>query len=158
MMLRYFTCLFLFAAFASTSTVAFARPIVTLKLAAAVVQKDVSGHDVLAPASGPVHSGDRLRYEIVATNGGDRTATSVRPFDRIPTGTEFVAGSASGNGKVEYSLDRGTSWSAAPTVVVHSKDGDKVVAADPATYSAIRWTTDLKAGASTAFAFDVHVK
>ena len=149
----------LFAALASLGTTAFARPIVALKLTAAIVQKDTSGRDVLAPAAGGVvRSGDRMRYEIVATNAGDKPATNVRPTDKIPAGTEFVAGSATGSGKVEYSLDRGTSWSNAPTVVVHSKDGDKTVPADPATYTAVRWTTLLKPGASESFAFDVKVK
>jgi uncharacterized repeat protein (TIGR01451 family) len=158
-MRHYFASVLLFAAFASLGTVAFARPIVALKLTAAIVQKDTNGRDVLAPASGGVvHAGDRMRYEIVASNAGDRPATNVRPTDKIPAGTEFVAGSASGNGKVEYSLDRGVSWSSAPTVVVHSKDGDKTVPADPATYTAVRWTTMLKPGAAETFAFDVSVK
>jgi uncharacterized repeat protein (TIGR01451 family) len=156
---RFLAFITLCAAFASTSTAAFARPVVTIKLIAALVQKDANGKDVLTPATGsPVHPGDRLRYEIVATNSGDRPALDVRPADAIPAGTTFVAGSATGEGKVEYALDRGTAWSTAPTVIVHAKDGDKTVAADPAAYGAIRWTTTLKPGASSAFAFDVRVK
>jgi uncharacterized repeat protein (TIGR01451 family) len=147
------------AAFAATGAVAFARPVVTLKLVAELVQKDAAGKDVVMPSAGStVHPGDRLRYEIVATNAGDRTASAVRPTDAIPAGTEFIAGSAHGEGKVEYSLDRGASWSTAPTIVVHGKDGDKTVTADPAAYTAIRWTSALGAGAASTFAFDVRVK
>jgi uncharacterized repeat protein (TIGR01451 family) len=158
-MRRFIAFITLCAAFAATGTAAFARPVVTLKLVAELVQKDAAGKDVLTPAAGnTVHPGDRLHYEIVATNAGDRPALAVRPTDAIPAGTEFVAGSVRGDGKVEYSLDRGATWSAAPTIVVHAKDGDKTVAADPAGYEAIRWTTALAAGASRTFAFDVVVK
>lgn len=156
-MRRLFAFITVCAAFAALSTAAFARPVVTLKLVATLVQTDASGKDVLTPVTGAVHPGDRLRYQIVATNSGDRPALDVRPADAIPAGTAFVAGSATGDGKVEYALDRGA-WSPAPTVVVHGKDGDKTVAADPATYAAIRWTTALKPGASSAFGFEVRVK
>lgn len=158
-MRRFLAFITLCAAFAATGTAAFARPVVTLKLVAELVQKDAAGKDVLTPSAGTtVHAGDRLRYEIVATNAGDRPATAVRPTDAIPAGTEFVAGSARGDGKVEYSLDRGATWSTEPMLVVHGKDGDRTVAADPATFAAIRWTTALKAGAASTFAFDVRVK
>jgi uncharacterized repeat protein (TIGR01451 family) len=158
-MRRFFAFITLCAACASTTGVAFARPVVALELNVERIQTDANGKDVPSPATGsPVHPGDRLRYEIVATNGGDRPALDVRPADAIPAGTAFIAGSATGEGKVEYALDRGTSWSSTPTVVVHAKDGDKIVPADPATYGAIRWTTALKPGASRTFAFEVRVK
>ncbi len=158
-MRRFLFALALLTVVASTAAAADARPVVTLKLIAAVVQKDANGKDVVTPATGaPVHPGDRLRYQIVAANSGDQPALNVRPADAIPAGTAFVAGSASGDGKVEYAIDRGSSWSAAPTIVVHGKDGDHTVAADPATYEAIRWTTNLKPGATATFAFEVRVK
>lgn len=155
-----FFVLALIAAIALTNTCAgaVARPVVTLKLTVANVQTDANGKDVLTPSAGKVvHGGDRLRYEIIASNTGDRAATQVRPYDMIPAGTEFIAHSATGNGKVEYALD-GKTWSAVPLVVVHTNDGDKTIPADPATYKAIRWTTTLAPGASSAFGFDVRVK
>jgi uncharacterized repeat protein (TIGR01451 family) len=158
---RLFSAIVLFGAFASVSAVASARPIVSLKLSAAVVHHDADGTIKLTPANGvTLSSGDVVRYEIVAANIGDHPADGVRPVDDVPAGTAFVAGSATGNGKAEYSLDHGKTWSAAPTVVVHDKDGDHTVKADPATYTAVRWTTPsaLKPGASEHFGFDVEVK
>lgn len=142
--------------------VASARPMIALKLTAAIVSHDANGAEKLAPINGNVvlKPGDIVRYDIAANNGGDRPATGVRPLDQIPAGTTFVANSASGNGKVEYSLDHGKTWSAVPTIVVHEASGDKTVKADPATYTAIRWTANdaIKAGASSHFAFAVAVK
>ena len=160
-MRRQLSALFLIGAFASAGAVASARPIIALNLSASVVHHDADGTTKLMPATGvTLKPDDVVRYSIVASNSGDRAAEGVRPMDEIPAGTAFVAGSAAGPGTVEFSLDHGKTWSAAPTVTVHDATGEHTVKAAPASYTAIRWTTPapLKAGASEHFAFDVAVK
>ncbi len=150
-MRRFFAVLFLGGAFASLGAVASARPVVALQLSAAIVRHAADGSIKLVPANGAVLKADDIvRYDIVAINTGDRPAEGIRPVDAVPAGTTFVAGSASGGRTIEFSLDHGKTWSVAPMVVVHEKDGDKRVKADPSTYTAIRWTalSPLKPGAS----------
>ncbi len=160
-MRRFIAALTLLGAFASTGALALARPVVALKLTASIVHRDADGSEKLSPATGvTLKPGDVVRYEIVATNTGDVAAQGVRPLDPVPAGTAYVAGSAGGSGKVEFSLDHGKTWSAVPMVTVHTADGDKLVKADPATYTTVRWTLPaaLKPGASAHFVFDVTVK
>jgi uncharacterized repeat protein (TIGR01451 family) len=146
---------------ASFPAVASAKPVVALKLSGAYVEQAGDGTVRLQPLrSEGAKQGERIRWDIVAANTGDVPALALIPVGRIPAGTAFVPGSASTGGRVEYSLDNGKTWSAAPTVIVQTPDGPKSQKADPATYTRIRWVAApaLKPGASVHYTYEVVVK
>jgi hypothetical protein len=98
---------------------------------------------------------------ITASNTGDQPALHVVPTGKIPTGTTYEAGSASGNGvHVEFSLNGGKTWSQKPTVTVHTSTGDVSKPADPAAYTSLRWVSEkpLLPKASATYSYEVQVK
>ncbi len=142
-------------------SVAFAKPLVTVKLSQLTVTKGADGKLVESPSS-DVKPGDVLKYRIVAANAGTTPALAFSPADKIPSGTTFIAGSATGKAlRVEYSIDGGKTWSSAPLVKIVAKDGTTTEKpASPATFTAIRWITadPLAAKAASEFTFEVRVK
>jgi uncharacterized repeat protein (TIGR01451 family) len=96
-------------------------------------------------ANGPV-SGERLRYQIVAKNQGDRPARMLAPITSIPHGQRYVAGSATSG--AQFSTDDGKTWMNRPS------------AAAQARVTMIRWTTHtpFAPGAKMMFAYDTVVK
>ena len=158
-----FTAFFAVLLLASLVSVAQAKPVVTLKLSGLLVEHQANGAEQLVPVEKAVlKPGDEVRYVIVATNNGTDAAQNLVPIGRIPAGTVYEPGSASAKdgAQVEFSLDGGKTWSAAPTVKVHTAAGDVVKKADPSTYTAVRWVSakPLPAKSAFNFAYAVHLK
>jgi uncharacterized repeat protein (TIGR01451 family) len=128
------------AVFFACATIASAAPKVTLVLSQSLVEQH-NGKPVFTavPSTGAKY-GSTLRYSIVASNSGDKTAFGVRPIAKIPHGSIYVAGSATPGASAQYTLD-GKTWSPKPMVSVKQPDG-KIVKklADPSQYVGIRWT------------------
>jgi len=143
--------------------IASAKPSVTLKLSGSLVTKAADGRAVATPVEkATLHPGDAVEYQIAAQNVGSSPALKLSPAGAIPAGTAYVDGSArAAHARVEFSLDHGKTWSAAPTIVVKNADGTtSLKKAPPSLYSAIRFVTDgaLAPHASAAYAYEVRVK
>jgi uncharacterized repeat protein (TIGR01451 family) len=147
----------------SLTGIALAKPNVTLKLTGSVVTMAADGHTTLTPVEKTeLKPGDKVRWDIVARNGGDSAAQRLVLVEKIPTGTAYVDGSATGTkAHAEFSLDGGKTWSASPMVTVKDAEGKTVVKkADPSTYTALRFVAETTLGAqtSTAYVYEVRVK
>jgi len=147
----------------SLGVAAEAKPSVVLKLSGVLVQHDQNGAERTASIEGAqLKPGDVVRYMIVASNAGADPARNLVPVGQVPAGTAFQAGSVTSKDgtRIEYSLDGGKTWSAAPTVKVHTPTGDVVKKADPATYTSVRWVGEkpLAPKTSATFAYAVKVK
>ena len=93
-------------------------------------------------ADSTVHSGDVVRYTLKFSNTAGRPVRAVAIQNPVPTGLQFVAGSAKSSrddARAEYSVDGGKTWSARPmeTVVVDGRQVERAVA--PERYTAVRW-------------------
>ena len=156
---------FVFAvACAMSSTAAVdAKPMVQLKLQGALVERDAKGAQTLTPvANAELKPGETIRYDIVATNAGTDPASKLLPTGRVPAGTEYEAGSASlsGASRVEFSIDGGKTWAVKPVVKVKTEAGVVDKAADPSTYTMLRWVNEksLAPKASVTYSYEVRVK
>lgn len=150
-------------AFAVLASAAEAKPNVQLKLDAAIVRHDAKGGEQRLPVAGvELKPGELLRYDIRAINRGTDPATKLVPVAKIPAGTTYALGTASADGKAraEFSLDGGKTWSPNPTVDVATPTGVVRKAADPATYTAIRWigAKALAPSAAISYSYEVRVK
>lgn len=129
----------------STGVGAWANPTVSLVLTGFIIGKDAKGAETATPiADTTVTPGKVIRYVITATNKGDQDAQKLVPIGLVPAGTAYEPASATVKDalRVEYSLDKGKTWSAKPMVTVHTPTGDVVKPADPATYTRVRWIAD----------------
>ena len=98
-----------------------------------------------------VKSGEILDWTITSVNEGNAPAHDYKAVGKIPAGTEFVAGSAKAEGSVAitFSIDKGKSFSSAPTVDERQADGTvKKVPAPVSMYNQIRyeWSAPLNQG------------
>ena len=87
--------------------------------------------------------GDVIEYELRFTNITEAVVQDVVLNDPIPQGLIMVLGSPTADRQdvvVDYSIDGGESWSAAPTVQV--QEGDRTVSrpAPADAYTHVRWT------------------
>ena len=144
-------------------TVAFARPNVALKLSGAVVTKAADGHVVATPVEqSSLKPGDTVLWTVDARNTGDKPASALKLAEKISPTTAYVENSAKApNSHVEFSLDNGKTWSAAPTVTVKDADGKPVVKKAPASsFTAIRFVADgaLAPRGQTDYTYEVRVK
>jgi uncharacterized repeat protein (TIGR01451 family) len=161
-----------FVAFAAYMIVAVsyaeaALPVV-LKLSGAVVTKAADGSEKATPLSETfVKPGETIRYELVASNEGDSPIHNLIPAEQFSPNTAYEPGSAMpATAGVQFSLDNlpvrdsHKTWSAKPMVTVHTPNGDVTKPADPATYTAIRWTSGVSlAPSETAkYSYEVLVK
>jgi uncharacterized repeat protein (TIGR01451 family) len=156
-----FTALIAALLLASLVSVAQAKPVVTLKLSGLLVEHQTNGAEQLVPVEKAVlKPGDEVRYVIVASNNGTDSARHLISVGRIPAGTVYEAGSASARdgAQAEFSLDGGKTWSPAPTVKVHTPNGDVVKKADPSTFTAVRWLSAKPLPAKSAFTFAYAVE
>lgn len=90
-----------------------------------------------------VRAGDVVRYTLVFTNRQAVGVKNVVVRNPIPAELRFVAGSARASrpdARLEYSADKGQSWSAQPmeTVVENGRSLRRPVAPDR--YTDVRWT------------------
>ena len=141
--------------------IASAKPNVTLKLSGSVIAKAADGKVVHAPVAS-AKPGDQVEWQIAAVNAGDTPALKLATVEHVQAGTAFVGGSARGtHAHVEYSLDGGKTWSAAPTVTVKNADGTTAVKkADPSSYTALRFVSDgaLAPKATDTYSYEVKIK
>ena len=116
---------------------------------------EIAIRDTLAPAPGEVRPavrdssgnlmtrpGDVIRYTLTATNRGRDPAYNVEIVDPIPEGTEYVIGSAAGEGMaLSYSIDGGRFYQEPPvTYEVRRPDGAVEKRPAPAgMYTHVKW-------------------
>lgn len=137
-----------------------AKPSVALALKGSLVEQTAQGPKLVALPAAGLRPGERLRYDIIATNVGTDPTTALVPQAKIPSGTAYAPGSAGSEfGRPEFTLD-GKTWSVAPTIVVRTPAGDVVKKADPSTFIAVRWIAakPLAPKASLDFSYEVRVK
>lgn len=118
--------------------------------------RDSSGNLISRP-------GDQIRYTLTATNLGGEPAYGVELFDPIPRGTEYIIGSATGQGvDFLYSVDGGRSYQeSTPTYDFQLPDG--TVEKRPALasmYTHVKWrfTQPILPGKSEMVVLRVRVK
>lgn len=136
------------------------HPEVKVMLAGSVAR---AGELVALDKAGSVHPGEVLDWKISSANEGDGAARQYRTVGHVPQGTAFVAGSASAEygAEVSYSIDRGKTFAAQPTVEEKQADGTlKTVPAPVSMYTEVRyeWADPLAAGASFNASYKVRVK
>jgi uncharacterized repeat protein (TIGR01451 family) len=85
--------------------------------------------------------GDIVRYTLMAENTGAQSAHNIEVVDPIPFGTEYVAGSATGEGSaIFYSVDGGNTYSRQPMIDVRDEQGRVVRKPAPASmYTHVKW-------------------
>ncbi|BDP42740.1 hypothetical protein DAETH_27090 [Deinococcus aetherius] len=155
-------------AWAQSPPISTTQPRVQFTLTQDLVRRvQQGGQDVeqIVPNVKTVVPGDLLREQISVKNVGGETLRRVFVGSPVPRGTEFV-GEVTANTsrwRVEYSIDDGRTYNAAPrrTVTV-SENGQTVtreVIAPVSTYTHVRWTVgELGPGKTLKFAFRVRVK
>ena len=108
-----------------------------------VTALNVTATEAGRDAGGSISPGDVVEYRLTFTNVRDAAALGVVFSDPIPAGLIYVidtAGADRADAAVEYSIDGGESWSAAPMVEVEDA-GERVLRPAPAeAYTDIRWT------------------
>jgi uncharacterized repeat protein (TIGR01451 family) len=101
-------------------------------------QRDDAGNLITRP-------GDIIRYELTAINRGNAAAYEVEIVDPIPQGTEYIEGSAAGEGMViTYSIDDGRYYQPAPIMEDFRKpDGTTERRAVPVSrYTHVKWRVE----------------
>jgi len=155
-----FVCATVFSMF---GTAADARPLVSLALHGAVVGHDARGAETLTPVEhAALRPGEIVRYDIRVANTGADPAQRLVPIGRIPAGTSYKAGSASGGAqtRVEFSTDNGKTWAEKPLVRVQTPSGSVEKVASPGSYTALRWVSAkaLAPRTSATYHYDVKIK
>ena len=85
-----------------------------------------------------------ITWQIEAVNRGQKIARAVRTVAPVPAGTEFVAGSAVGQGvsQILYSIDGGRNYSERPVVKVVKNGVEREVPASPTVYTNVQFVWD----------------
>jgi len=110
-----------------------------------------------------VKSGEILDWTIISANEGNASASDYKAVGKIPTGTQFVAGSATADGSaaVTYSIDNGKNFSVQPTIEEKQADGSvKKVPAPASMYTQLRyeWADPLVQGGKVSASYKVRLK
>jgi len=109
-----------------------------------------------------VQPGDEIIYTLSYVNSGTEAATDVVISDPIPAGTAYLPGSASEEGELTFSIDKGKSYKKPTLLTYEMKAGDGKMqkrVATPEDYSDIRWViASIPAGGKGAVHFRVKVK
>jgi len=143
---------------------ALAAPNVEIKIKAEkekVVTKDGKKVTKLVTARETL-PGDVIHYTILYRNTGNEEATNAVISDPIPEGTVYVPGSASENGDLTFSIDKGKTFKKQALltydVTLPSGKAEKRVAS-PEEYTHVRWVVkSIPAGAKGQVSFKVKVK
>lgn len=149
-----------FASKGGNSILSFLRPDVKITLSGTVNRGDANIH---VDKAGSVKRGEIIDWKINSKNDGEAKASGFKAVGQIPPGTEFVAGSAKGDGlpDVEYSIDGGKNFSKKPMVSTKQADGtEKLVAAPVSTYTQVRfgWEQPLDSDKELNAFYSVRVK
>lgn len=136
------------------------RPEVKIVLAGSVERgsESVSLKDASA-----VKPGELLHWNITSLNEGTGAAREYKAVGHVPSGTTFVAGSASAEGgsTITYSIDGGKTYSTQPIIEEKQADGSiKRIPAPVSMYTEVRyeWTDDFAAGGKLSASYKVRVK
>ena len=110
-----------------------------------------------------VNSGEVLSWKMVSVNEGNADANNYNAVANVPNGTEYVAGSATGENQpvVTYSIDGGKSFQAQPLVAEKQVDGGiRQVPAPVSSYTQIRfaWGAPLASNQQLTTTYQVRVK
>ena len=119
------------------------------------VLRDAAGNLVTRP-------GDVIRYRLTASNRGSEPARNTELLDPIPAGTEYVIGSARGDGmRLLFSIDGGRTFEPQPVrYEVRSEQGEVIeVAAEPGMYTHVKWSglAPIPPGGEVEASFQVRV-
>lgn len=135
------------------------RPVVKVVLSGTVERDDVK---VPVEKAALVKSGEILNWTITSVNEGNAPANEYSAVGKIPTTTQFVAGSATAEGSaaVTFSIDNGKSFSSTPMVDERQADGSvKKVPAPVSMYNQIRysWAAPLVEGEKRNASYKVRL-
>ncbi len=149
-----------FASKGGSSILSFLRPDVKINLSGTVNRDDSM---IAVDKAGLVKPGEVINWKINSKNDGEAKASGFKTVGQIPPGTEFVAGSAKGEGSpdVEYSIDGGKNFSKKPMVSEKQADGsEKLVAAPVSMYTQVRfgWDQPLDSDKELNAFYSVRVK
>ena len=106
------------------------------------IQTENGTKEVCVSIKKGVYPKDTIEYRIEAFNNSTQPLKDIYIYGRIPAGTSYVPGSASG--KPQFSIDHGKNFSYEPVrykVVEGNKTVEKV--ATPDMYTDIRWFVPL---------------
>ena len=107
--------------------------------------------------------GDVIEYQLVFSNTKDFAMKEVVFQDPVPTGLSYVGSSSKSTREdvtIEYSIDKGKTWSAQPKIEVVDAQGRKVMKAAPESlYTNIRWRVagEVAPGATVQASFRTRV-
>lgn len=136
------------------------RPEVKVSLIGLVTRENKS---VSVEKAGTLNPGEILNWTITSQNAGTAPAHNYKAIGEIPTGTAYVANSATAEGNVQivYSLDDGKTFDAKPMIDQKQPDGSvKKVPAPASMYTQIRyeWNDPLSEGKQFLASYKVRVK
>lgn len=126
---------------------------VLVKKEGKVVRKRVAAKNV-AP-------GKTVFYTVTYKNDGDQKATDVVIDNPIPAGAKYLPGSATGDGEITFSIDKGKTFNKPTLLTYQVKDGQKPVrkVASPDEYTNIRWVIPaVDAGKQGQVGYQVVIK
>ena len=136
-----------------------------LSVQARVVTADAQGREQVfwqPLGHGGVRPGDVLRYTLAGENHGPLPVSGLILTQPIPVEATFLPHSITGSddARVTYSVDRGRTFDAAPTVRIAGPGGIiQTLPAPPTAYTHVRWTLlgPVAPGASVRVACEVKV-
>jgi uncharacterized repeat protein (TIGR01451 family) len=144
---------------------ALAQPKVTIKITA---DKEIvtveNGQQVkrIVPADETI-PGDKVRYTITYANEGSESAFKVAITDPVPEGTNYINGSAGGDGSdITFSIDGGKSYKKPSllfydAVAANGTKQEKI--ASPEEYTNVRWVvSEIQPNASGQCSYWVQVE
>jgi uncharacterized repeat protein (TIGR01451 family) len=136
------------------------RPEVKVLLSATVERENLK---IPVEKASIVKSGEILDWTITSLNEGTAPARDYKAVGKVPTGTQFIAGSvtADGSATVTYSIDDGKSFWAQPTIDEKQSDGSlKKVPAPASMYTQIRyeWADPLNQNSKLDVSYKVRLK
>jgi len=139
-----------------------ARPEVQLVVHGYVVRGTVQAPKLeeFSSAVAP-QSGDVIEWKVVANNATAEVARKLVTSLPVAPSTQFVPGTAAAapGVLVTYSADGGKSFSAKPTRIVHTPQGDVAKPIDPSLYTTVRWTqAEIAAKTTATFSYEAKVK
>ncbi|MCB1024993.1 MAG: hypothetical protein KDB79_11410, partial [Acidobacteria bacterium] len=128
-----------FASKGGSGILSYLRPEVKVSLSGEVGRDEGM---VSLDKAGSVKPGELIKWKIRSENTSDSEAKGYKAIGNIPPGTEFVAGSANGDGlpALKYSIDGGQNFSEKPMIKRKNAEGkDELVAAPASMYTQVRF-------------------